>query len=350
LNKMGHDVTVYERSDRIGGLMIYGVPNMKADKIDVVQRRVDIMAQEGVTFLTGKAGNVGGDGGLSPKELEQAHDAVVLTTGATVGRDMKNLPGRNLEGVHLAMQYLHGSTQALLDNNQVGGGWRDGWGASSGGPDWKGDDRAAPIDAKGKRVVIIGGGDTGNDCIGTAVRQGAKSITNLELMPMPPPLRSPSTPWPHWPTMNKVDYGHEEAADLVNAGEDIRQFSVSTKEFTGDATGRVTALKVVDLTWTHADGRMHMKEAPGSERVLEADLVLLALGFVGAETSLADELSVKSERGNFSAPYAKSPKDFKTSNPKVFAAGDCRRGQSLVVWAIAEGRDCSKAVHKFLMA
>lgn len=198
-------------------------------------------------------------------------------------------------------------------------------------------------------MIIIGGGDTGNDCIGTSVRQGAKSVVNLELMPKPPPQRSPTTPWPHWPTMNKVDYGHEEAAETVNKGEDIRKFSVNTKEFIGDSSGHITSLKIVDLEWTHADGRMQMKEVPGSEKVLEADLVLLALGFLGADSAVGESLGVKVERGNFVASYNKSAKDFRTANRKVFAAGDCRRGQSLVVWAIAEGRDASKAIHKFLM-
>jgi len=350
LNKMGHLVTVYERADRLGGLMMYGVPNMKADKQDVVQRRTDIMAKEGIVFVTGKAGNIGGPDAPSAKELETQNDAVLLSMGATLGRDLKQVPGRELEGVHFAMQYLHGSTQALLDNNQVSKGWRQGWGSTAtAGPDWKGGERGAPLDARGKNVIIIGGGDTGNDCIGTAVRQGAKSVVNLELMPKPPPTRAPSTPWPHWPTQNKVDYGHEEAAQLVNNGEDIRKFSVNTKEFIGDASGHITAIKLVDLEWTHEGGRMQMKEVAGSERVLEADLILLALGFLGAEITIADELNVKSERGNFAASYNKTPKDFKTANPKVFAAGDCRRGQSLVVWAIAEGRDASKAIHKFIM-
>jgi len=338
LNKMGHTVTVYERADRVGGLMMYGVPNMKADKTCVVQRRVDIMAREGVTFITGKAGAVCQEGGPTATELLAGCDALLLATGATVGRDLTQLAGRNLQGVHLAMQFLHGSTKALLDNEQVGTGWRQGWGGQS-----------PPLDARGKKVIIIGGGDTGNDCIGTSVRQGAKSVVNLELMPKPPPQRSPSTPWPHWPTQNKTDYGHEEAADILNGGDDIRQFSVSTKEFIGDSSGHVTAIKLVDLEWTHADGRMMMKEVPGSERVLEADLILLALGFVGAETAISNDLGVKVERGNFAASFDKSRKDFKTSNPKVFATGDCRRGQSLVVWAITEGREAASAIHKQIM-
>jgi glutamate synthase (NADPH/NADH) len=338
LNKMGHMVTVYERSDRVGGLMMYGVPNMKADKADVIQRRVDIMEQEGVSFVTGKAGSVGTEGGPTAASLLEGNHAVLLACGATVGRDLKNLPGRNLQGVHLAMEYLHGSTQALLDNGNVAKGWRQGWGRDS-----------TPLDARGKRVIIIGGGDTGNDCIGTAVRQGAKSIVNLELMPKPPPTRSASTPWPHWPTMQKVDYGHEEAAEQCNAGADIRQFSVSTKEFIGDASGNVTAIKVVELEWAHADGRAVMKEVAGSERIIDADMVLLALGFLGVETPISEAFGVSTERGNVSAVYSKSQKDFKTSNPKVFAAGDCRRGQSLVVWAITEGREASKAIHRQLV-
>jgi len=340
LNKMGHSVTVYERSDRVGGLMMYGVPNMKADKANVIQRRVDIMEQEGVCFVTGKVGSVGAEGGPTAASILEGNDAVLLACGATVGRDLKNLPGRNLQGVHLAMEYLHGSTQALLDNGNVAQGWRQGWGAG----------HSKPIDARGKRVIIIGGGDTGNDCIGTAVRQGAKSVVNLELMPKPPPMRSASTPWPHWPTMHKVDYGHEEAAEQCNGGADIRQFSVSTKEFIGDASGLVTAIKVVELEWAHADGRAVMKEVAGSERIIEADLVLLALGFLGVETPIAEAFGASMERGNVSAVYTKSLKDFRTSNPKVFAAGDCRRGQSLVVWAITEGREASKAIHRHIVS
>ncbi|CAE8728037.1 unnamed protein product [Polarella glacialis] len=340
LNKMGHLVTVYERSDRPGGLMMYGVPNMKADKVNVVERRTKIMEKEGVVFISGKAGAVGKEGGPSAQDLIKNYDAVLLATGATIGRDMEQVPGRTLKGVHLAMEFLHSNTKAILDSGAVDATWRATSDANC----------KPPIDACGKHVVVIGGGDTGNDCIGTSVRHGAIGINNLELLPKPPPSRAENTPWPHWPNQYRSDYGHEEAAKLLNGGKDIRSFSVQTKEFIGDASGAVTAIKIVDLEWTHKDGRTQMSEVAGSERVLKADLVLLALGFLGAESPLAEQFGVKVERGNFKAAYAKEPKAFLTSNPKVFAAGDCRRGQSLVVWGIAEGREASKAIHAQIMA
>jgi glutamate synthase (NADPH/NADH) len=339
LNRRGHTVSVFERSDRPGGLMMYGVPNMKADKVDVVQRRADIMQDEGVTFYLGSRGNVGQPGGPQCEALIDDHDALLLASGATLARDMTSVPGRQHRGVHLAMDYLHGNTKALLDGGKVGTSWRQTWGK-------KADTLHLPIDAKGKRVVVIGGGDTGNDCIGTAVRQGAKSIVNLELLPKPPPQRSPNTPWPHWPSMQLTDYGHEEAAEIVNDGKDIRQYSVSTKEFLGDASGAVTGLRVVSLEWSKD---MKMSEVPGSERVIEADLVFLALGFLGTESSIADSLALKLERGNYQAPFKRGAGGFKTSTHKVFAAGDCRRGQSLVVWAIREGRDAAEAIHQEIM-
>eukprot|EP00927_Polykrikos_kofoidii_P057577 TRINITY_DN5171_c2_g1_i1.p1 TRINITY_DN5171_c2_g1~~TRINITY_DN5171_c2_g1_i1.p1 ORF type:complete len:1372 (-),score=201.92 TRINITY_DN5171_c2_g1_i1:237-3839(-) len=339
LNRRGHSVSVFERSDRPGGLMMYGVPNMKADKVDVVKRRVDIMQEEGVTFYLGKRGNVGHPEGPKPQDLLDDYDALLLASGATVGRDMTSVPGRQLDGIHLAMSYLHGNTKALLDGGKVGPGWRHDWGNKS-------DAASFPIDAQGKRVVVIGGGDTGNDCIGTAVRQGAKSIVNLELLPKPPQQRSTNTPWPHWPSMQFTDYGHEEAAEILNEGRDIRQYSVSTKEFLGDASGTVKGLTVVSLEWSKD---MTMAEVPGSERVIEADLVFLALGFLGTESPIADALGLKLERGNYQAPFKRSAGGFKTSSSKVFAAGDCRRGQSLVVWAIREGRDAAEAIHQELM-
>ena len=204
-----------------------------------------------------------------------------------------------------------------------------------------------PIDAKGKKVIIIGGGDTGNDCIGTSVRHGATSIANLELLPQPPPERALHTPWPHWPHKHRTDYGHEEAAEMCNDGKDIRTFSVQTKEFMGDGT-KVTGIKICDLEWVHEAGRMNMKEVVGTERVLDADLVFLALGFLGPEGPLAQQFGVKVERGNYWAQYS-GPKAYRTSNPKVFAAGDCRRGQSLVVWGIHEGREVAKAINSKLM-
>jgi glutamate synthase (NADPH/NADH) len=341
LNKMGHQVTVYERSDRPGGLMMYGVPNMKTDKIEIVERRTKIMEKEGVQFVCGAAGNIGKPGAPTAKELLAGFDAVLMATGATVGRDLTNTPGRNLKGVHLAMEFLHSNTKTILDHNGVDSSWRS---KSSGA-------EAPPIDVAGKKVVIIGGGDTGNDCIGTSVRHGATAIANLELLPQPPPTRDQqNTPWPHWPNKQRSDYGHEEAAELVNGGKDIRTFSVQTKEFIGNAAGEVTGVKIVDLEWTHKDGRMQMKEKAGSERVLEADHVFLALGFLGPEGPLAEQFGVKTERGNYQASWGRQKGAFQTSNPKVFAAGDCRRGQSLVVWGIAEGREASKAIHKYLMA
>merc|ERR1719253_964084 len=318
LNKMGHNVTVYERADRVGGLMMYGVPNMKTDKIDVVQRRVDIMKKEGVNFKTGAAGNVGGsagDGlsmGPSANDLLAQNDAVLLSVGATNARDL-NVPGRELTGVHLAMEYLTQNTKALLDGGNVGNGWRKWWG-------------------------------TGNDCIGTAVRQGATNVINLELMPQPPASRAPSNPWPHWPMVFKVDYGHEEAKPLNN-GEDIRKYAVSTKEFINDGNGNVKAMKIVSVKFEAGK----IVEVPGSERTLECDLVMLALGFMGPEHPLAAAFHVdEDQRGNYKALYNNSERDFATSNPKVFAAGDCRRGQSLVVWAIREGRDAATAVNRYL--
>jgi glutamate synthase (NADPH/NADH) len=340
LNRMGHTVTVYERSDRAGGLMMYGVPNMKTDKEEYVQRRVNIMIAEGITFVCGQKGHIGGSGGPTSQELLDSSDAVLLATGATVGRDLDNVPGRGLKGVHLAMEFLHGNTKAILDSGAVDSTWREKSNLAS----------RPPIDVAGKQVCVIGGGDTGNDCIGTSVRHGAKSVANLELLPKPPPSRAPETPWPHWPTKYRTDYGHEEAAQLLNNGEDIRIFSVQTKEFVGDADGNVKGLKIVDLEWKVADGRMQMKEVAGSERELPADNVFLALGFLGPEGPLAKEFGVKVERGNYKASFGREADSFRTSNPKVFAAGDCRRGQSLVVWGITEGRQASEAIQKYLQS
>jgi len=338
LNKMGHSVTVYERSDRPGGLMMYGVPNMKTDKTNVVQRRTAIMEKEGVVFICGRKGNIGHEGAPSAQELLDSHDAVLLAVGSTIGRDLDRVPGRKLKGIHLAMSFLHGNTKALLDSGACDKTWRRTM-LNVG---------QAPIDATNRNVIVIGGGDTGNDCIGTSVRHGATSVTNLELLPKPPPQRAPHTPWPHWPAKHRTDYGHEEAAKLTNGDKDIRIFSVQTKEFIGDVSGNVIGIKIADLNWTHENGQMKMKEVPGSERTLPCDLVLLALGFVGPEGSLAEQFGVKMERGNFKASFGKQEDAFRTSNSKVFAAGDCRRGQSLVVWGIAEGREASVAIHKYL--
>jgi len=325
--------------------------------VDVVERRVDIMRKEGVTFITGQAGNIGGgvqesvgmdlggDVHMSPsaQDLMHQYDAVLLSVGATVARDLPSVPGRNHAGIHLAMEFLHRNTKALLDGGNVGANWRQWWGSS------KSKSGSPPISAEGKHVVVIGGGDTGNDCIGTAVRHGAKQVINLEVMAKPPDSRAPLNPWPHWPVVFKVDYGHEEAR-LLGTGEDIREYGVSTKEFIGDGNGNVIGLRIVSVKWERKDGQMKMVELPGSERVLKADLVLLALGFLGPERSLAEQFGIDcDQRGNYKARYDNAKGDFRTSNPKVFASGDCRRGQSLVVWAIKEGRDAAEEINNFLI-
>ncbi len=315
LNRAGHLVTVFERADRVGGLLTYGIPNMKLDK-GVVRRRVELMEGEGVRFVTGIA--VGAD--VSAERLLRDHDAVVIATGATVARDLP-IPGRELGGIHLAMSFLRGNTRRLLD----------------GGPS-----AAPPIDAAGRRVVVIGGGDTGTDCVGTAVRQGAASVRQLEILPRPPAARGPGNPWPEWPRVARLDYGQEEAAALW--GEDPRRYLTTARRFLG-RDERVAAVEVADLVWASgADGRPEMREVPGSERQVEADLVLLALGFTGPEPGLPRAFGCELDvRGNVRAGA-----DRMTSVPGVFAAGDCVRGQSLVVWAIREGREAAAGVDRYL--
>merc|ERR1740138_380927 len=307
----------------------------------IIAQRVSIMEQEGIEFICGPEGAVGKEGGPTAQQLLSTNDAVVLATGATVARDLDSTPGRSLKGVDLAMDFLHSNTKALLDSGAVDTTWREQGAAAS----------TPPIDVKGKNVVVIGGGDTGNDCIGTSVRHGASQVLNLELMPKPPPSRAEHTPWPHWPDQQRTDYGHNEAAKMLNNGEDIRIYSVSTKEFIGDESGNVKGVEIVDIEWKMKDGRMQMSEVAGSERVLDADHVFLALGFVSAEGSLAEQFKVATDpRGNYQTFGLQGPgKDFQTSNAKVFAAGECRRGQSLVVWGIAEGRAVSQQVHTYVM-
>jgi glutamate synthase (NADPH/NADH) len=324
--------------------MMYGVPNMKADKIDVVERRARLLEEEGITFICGKDGNVGGEGGPSAQDLMDYNDAVLLATGATVGRDVDGLPGREFKGIHLAMEFLHSHSKAILDSSANGAGetnWREKAESSGNKP---------PIDVKGKNVVVVGGGDTGSDCIGTSVRQGAASITNLVKYPKGPADRPPHTPWPHAPEIWTNDSSQEEAAVILNGGKDIRSYSVMTKEFVGDADGHVCGVKIVDTEWKSKDGRMQMVEVAGSDKVIPAEAVFLAIGFVSPEGPLAKQFGVQlDKRGNYKAPWDKEETDFQTSSAKVFAAGDCRRGQSLVVWAIAEGRQASKAIHKYIM-
>ncbi|KAL9412459.1 hypothetical protein AB3S75_045983 [Citrus x aurantiifolia] len=320
LNKMGHLVTVYERADRIGGLMMYGVPNMKADKVDVVQRRVNLMAEEGVKFVVNA--NVGIDPMYSLDQLREENDAIVLAVGSTKPRDLP-VPGRDLSGIHFAMEFLHSNTKSLLDSNLEDDSY---------------------ISAKGKKVVVIGGGDTGTDCIGTSIRHGCSSIVNLELLPQPPQTRAPGNPWPQWPRVFRVDYGHQEVA--AKFGKDPRSYEVLTKRFIGDENGVVKGLEIVRVHWEKdASGKFQFKEVEGSEEIIGADLVLLAMGFLGPEATVAEKLGLERDnRSNFKAEYGR----FATSVDGVFAAGDCRRGQSLVVWAISEGRQAAAQVDNYL--
>jgi glutamate synthase (NADPH/NADH) small chain len=315
LNSFGHRVTVYERTDRIGGLLTYGIPNMKLDK-DVVARRVALLAAEGVEFRPGVT--VGAD--LAADELVAGFDAVVLATGATVARDLA-VPGRELGGIHLAMSFLRGNTRRLLDG---------------------GADADAPIDASGRDVVVIGGGDTGTDCVGTAIRQGARSVRQLELLARPPATRAADNPWPEWPKVYKLDYGQEEAAALW--GEDPRRYSTTTRRFIG-RNEHVVGVEIADLSWQPGpEGRIAMREVPGTTQVIAADLVLLALGFTGPEPALPRAFECELDpRGN-----VRTGSDKMTSVPGVFAAGDCVRGQSLVVWAIREGRAAAEGVDRYL--
>lgn len=319
LNKAGHYVAVYERADRIGGLLTYGIPNMKLDKIEVVQRRVDLMAEEGVTFKTGV--EVGKD--ISAEKLRREFDAVVLCAGATQARDLP-VEGRDAKGVHLAMDFLTKNTKSLLDSNLEDGNY---------------------ISAEGKDVIVIGGGDTGTDCVATSVRHGCKSVTQLEIMPRLPDERAPNNPWPEWPLVFKMDYGQEEAAAVF--GDDPREYLVSTKKFVKDEQGNLKEIHTIGVEWQKGeDGRMNLVELAGTEKVLPAQLVLLAMGFTGPENTLIDALTLDTDaRGNVKADYDK----YGTNLEGVFAAGDMRRGQSLIVWAINEGRGAARECDRFLM-
>ena len=324
LNKAGHRVTVYERADRVGGLMMYGVPNMKADKVEIVQRRVDLLAAEGIAFVTNA--HIGAEGHPSIAEIRSEADAVVLACGATKPRDLP-VENRELSGVHFAMEFLHANTKSLLDSDLADGEY---------------------IDAKDKHVVVIGGGDTGTDCIGTSLRHGCASVTNFELMSQPPATRAKGNEWPQWPRIFRVDYGHEEAKH--RDGKDPRTYEVLTKGFVpkDDGSGEVAGVVTVQVEWVKDpdSGRMTFNEVEGSEKVWKADLVLLAMGFLGPEQNLAEKLGMETdERSNFKAEFG----EFETSVPGVFAAGDCRRGQSLVVWAISEGRGAAAKVDAYLM-
>ncbi|MDC0596937.1 glutamate synthase subunit beta [Candidatus Pseudothioglobus singularis] len=313
LNQMGHSVMVYERSDRIGGLLMYGIPNMKLGK-DVVDRRVDLLMQEGVEFKTNT--DVGKD--ISTDELQNNFDAVVFTTGATKARDLP-AENRNAQGIYPAMDYLTSNTKSLLDN-----GIAD----------------ESQLSAKGKNVIVIGGGDTGTDCIGTSLRQGAKSIINFELMSQPPEHRSDTNPWPEWPVIFRVDYGHEESNKVF--GNDPRRYQLLTKAFLKDSNGAVKGIKTINVDFV--DGKL--TEIDGTEKTWDAELVLLSMGFLSPEHYLSDDANIElDERGNYQSKHG----EFNTSRKGVFSAGDCRRGQSLVVWAINEGRGVANSVNSFLL-
>jgi glutamate synthase (NADPH/NADH) small chain len=317
LNRAGHLVTVYERADRVGGLLMYGIPAMKLDK-NLVNRRVKLMQAAGVRFRTGvEVGKT-----MSASKLRADHDALVICGGACKPRDLP-VEGRNLRGVHFAMEYLTANTRSLLD---------------SGGTD------ATPIHARDKHVVVIGGGDTGNDCVGTALRQGCKSVTQLEILPRPPDQRAVDNPWPLWPKIYRVDYGQEEAA--ARFGADPRLFSVQTRRLLGE--GQVQGIEIADIRFVPQPERRPPKieEFPGTVRTLPTDLVLLAMGFLGPEREgILAELGVDLDgRGNVVVD-----ENQQTSIPGVFAAGDMVRGQSLVVWAIMEGRQAARGVDRALM-
>jgi glutamate synthase (NADH) len=300
LNKAGHQVTVYERADRCGGLLMYGIPNMKLDK-KIVKRRTDFMAAEGIVFKTGVA--VGQDVTLA--DLKTENDAVVIATGATVARDLP-IKNRNLEGIHFAMQFLHRNTKSLLDSELSDGEY---------------------ISAKDKNVVVIGGGDTGNDCIGTSVRHGAKSVTNFELLPQPPNERARDNPWPQWPRIYRVDYGHTEVKQHM--GKDPREYCVMSEEFVDDGSGKVKGINTIRVEWTKsATGGWDMKKVDGSQQFFPAELVLLSMGFLGPEDRVLGDEIEKDPRKNIKTP----PGKYHTNVGGVFAAGDCRRGQSLIVW------------------
>jgi glutamate synthase (NADPH/NADH) small chain len=320
LNSAGHLVTVFERADRVGGLLMYGIPNMKLDK-QVVQRRIDLMAAEGVKFITNT--EVGQD--YPADQLLAEFEAVVLCGGATKPRDLP-IEGRELKGIHFAMEFLQANTKALLDGAL--------------------DQPETHITANEKDVIVIGGGDTGTDCVGTSLRHGCQSVTQFEILDRPPDERQPDNPWPEWPKIFRVDYGQEEAAALY--GHDPRHYAIMTKKFVGDENGQVKEIHTVQIKWvTGSNGsRPRPEEIPGTEQVWPAQLVLLSMGFLGPEDTLLDQLGVeRDERSNAKAAHG----NFATSIPGVFAAGDMRRGQSLVVWAINEGRGAARECDRYLM-
>ncbi len=318
LNHAGHNVTVFERADRPGGLLMYGIPNMKLDKKEVVLRRIRLLEDEGVIFKCNV--NVGID--ITAEKLRKDFDSVVICTGATKPRDLP-IPGREGKGIHFAMDFLSANTKAVLN---------DGPGADF-------------ITAKGKDVVIIGGGDTGTDCVGTSLRHGCKSVAQVEIMPKPAATRQKDNPWPEWPKTFKTDYGQEEAA--AKFGSDPRVYVTTATKFENDADGNVKAVHTVQVEWKKNEkGQFVPQNIPGTEKVMPAQLVLLAMGFLGPEQPFLDALGVERDaRTNIKAEHEK----YTTNLPGVFASGDCRRGQSLVVWAFNEGRGAARECDRYLM-
>ncbi|MGH7954013.1 MAG: glutamate synthase subunit beta [Limisphaerales bacterium] len=336
LNKAGHLVTVFERADRPGGLLMYGIPNPKLDKNEVVLRRIKVLEEEGIQFVCNTEISPAGSGaGFQPASRQDAcptkypaekllkeFDAVILATGATKPRDLP-IPGRELKGIHFAMDFLIANTKSILDGHKNG--------------DF--------ISAAEKDVIVIGGGDTGTDCVATSMRHGCKSLVQVEILPKPPIERAPDNPWPEWPKIYKMDYGQEEAA--AKFGADPRTYLTTATKFESDAHGHVKAVHTVEVQWEHNDkGQFISKHVPGTEKVLPTQLVLLAMGFLGPEQPLLDALNIERDaRSNAKADFEK----YTTSVPKVFACGDCRRGQSLVVWAFNEGRGAARECDRFLM-
>eukprot|EP00980_Cylindrotheca_fusiformis_P027800 scaffold22560_cov135-Cylindrotheca_fusiformis.AAC.11 len=319
LNQKGHKVTVFERSDRIGGLLMYGIPNMKLEK-ETVDRRVNLLREEGIEFVTNA--NIGSN--VDVNDLRANFDALCLCLGSTKPRDLP-VPGRELKGVHFAMEFLTANQKKLLMTKE--GTLESQWEKEN----W--------ITAAGKNVIVIGGGDTGTDCIGTSMRHRCKSVTNFELMPQPPMERAPNNPWPQWPRVFGVDYGHAEVQAVT--GKDPRVYSVMTKELIGDEDGNVKALVTQDVELTDQGP----KAVEGSEKEWPADLVILSMGFVSPEDYVTKELGVDvDQRNNIHAVYG----DYRTNVEGVFAGGDCRRGQSLVVWAINEGRGVADSCDEYL--
>ena len=318
LNRAGHSVTVFERADRPGGLLMYGIPNMKLDKQEVALRRIQQMEAEGIQFVNNT------EIGLNypAEKLLKEFDASVLCTGATKPRDLP-IEGRDLKGVHFAMEFLTHNTRSLLDQHKNGNF----------------------ISAEGKDTMVIGGGDTGTDCVGTAMRHRCKSLVQLEILPQPPEDRAKDNPWPEWPKVYRLDYGQEEAA--AKFGADPRVYLTTAKKFVGDDKGHVKEVHLVQIKWERNEkGQFVPKEVPGTEQVRPVQLVLLAMGFLGPEQPLLEALSVERDpRTNIKAEFER----YSTNIKGVFAAGDCRRGQSLVVWAFNEGRGAARECDRYLM-